>query len=181
MNDFLEDHGLTLIASIVGIGIIATQAPAFMAKQASDKVKNDIATAANVTNDRLSVEALKRKDRQAIANSRYETGCEVVSELRKPDVAATLREGEPIVIGSRADEFGKSRLKGLQLKDLKAFYWNTEQVFCDFYGVSAVTRYDPSKGYYVASDIATTTDTEAIQKVRSKFPQIFKPNTTKGN
>jgi hypothetical protein len=162
MNDFLEDHGLTVIASIVGIGILATQVPTFMAKQASNKVKNDIATAATAANERLSIEALKRKERQLIANARYESGCEVV-------------------IGSRAEEFGKLRLKGLQLKDLKPFYWNTEQVFCDFYGVTAVTRFDPSKGYYVASDIATTTDTEAIQKVRSKFPQIFKPNTTKGN
>jgi hypothetical protein len=181
MNDFLEDHGMTLIASIVGIAILATQAPAFMAKQAADKVKTDIATKATVTNDRLSVEALQRKDRQAIANARYESGCEVVSELRNPGVAATLREGEPVVIGSRADEFSKLRAKGLQLKDLKPFYWNTEQVFCDFYGITAVTRYDPANDFYIVSDIATTTDTEAIQKVRSKFPHIFKPNTTKGN
>lgn len=181
MRDLIEDHWLTIVAGIAGIAIITHQAPAFMAKQRANAANNDIATAQNLVNSKLNTEALKRSERQTIANTRYEKGCEVVTELRNPKTAATIRDKEPIVIGSRADEFAKLRAKGAQFKQLTPFFWNVEQVFCDFYGVTAVTRYDASKGYYVAADIATTTDQQVIGKVRAQYPAIFRPNVTKGN
>jgi hypothetical protein len=181
MNDFIEDHGLTLAAAVVAILGLATQVPSLQAKYQADQVKSQISSTQSATNDRLTLEAMKRKDRQTIANSRYESGCEVVAEIKTPNVAATLQEGNPIVVGSKAQEYMQLRSKGVSAQSLIPYYWNTEQVFCDFYGVSAVTRFDPAKGYFVATDIATTTDQAYIQKARNKFPSVFKPNTAKGN
>jgi hypothetical protein len=181
VNEFIEDHGLTIIAAIVALGVLGSQVPKMMAKQATDAQKQAVAATATAKTDLLATEALKRSERAKVADARYQAGCEVITTLKSTKVAATMTEGAPIIQGQLALDYQRAaKVKGATPLSLAAHYWNVEQVFCDFYGVTAVTRFDPAQGFWVASDIASTTNEQAINLARAKHPEIIRLAVVKG-
>lgn len=174
MGDFFEEYGMVLAVSVVAAAVGISQIPNMQAKAAKDGQLTAIAATRQAETDKLNAEALKRKDRADTADKRYQGNCQVVSTLKDAKVAATIREGEPIVRGENAEAVASGLKKGQSIAQLAPYYWNVEQTFCDCYGVTAVTRPN-SSGLFVASDIATTTNKAVINGACFQDPNRVRP------
>jgi hypothetical protein len=171
MLDFEEHIGNFM----VGIGVViamATQIPTIT--QAIQR--NQATAAANQNrigdNQKLNAEKLAMQAGRDVANTRYDEGCEVITTLRSPFVAATIQEGRPIVAGAYADRFDPQRPN-------PDAYLGRDVMVCDLYGTTAITRFDESIGYAVARSIAVTNDRDRMAKAKARRPGLQRPNLTK--
>jgi hypothetical protein len=172
MEDFFEDYAGALL---IGIGVaiaLSTQIPIVV--QAVQR--NQATAAANQTrigdNQKLNAEKLAMQAGRDVANTRYDEGCEVITTLRSPNIAAPIQEARPIVAGAYADRFDP------QHPNPEA-YLGRDVMVCDLYGTTAITRFDESVGYAVARSIAVTNDRDRMAKAKARRPGLQRPNLTK--
>lgn len=157
-----------ILVGLLGVGLIATQTPRVLSQLEMDRVAT--ASAAQTKQQALTMQARKEieSDLQAAANQRYDGGCEVVSTLRSPTVAATIQEGKPVVAGAYADKFDPK-------SPSPEFYIGRDLTLCDCYGTTAITRFDESLGYAVAKEIATTPDRQRMANACKSRPGMKRP------
>jgi hypothetical protein len=171
MFDFEEDA----TGWAIGIGaaiLLMTQIPTVV--QAIQR--NQATAAANQArigdNQKLSAEKLAMQAGRDVANSRYDEGCEVVTTLKTPFIAAVIQEGRPIVAGAYANQFDPKQPN-------PEFYLGRDVMVCDLYGTTAITRFDESIGYAVARSIAVTNDRDRMAAAKNRRPGLQRPNLTK--
>jgi hypothetical protein len=172
MNDFFEEHATGWAVGIIAVIALTTQIPTVV--QAIQR--NQATAAANQTrigdNQKLNAEKLAMESGRTVANARYDEGCEVITTLRSPNIAAPIQEGRPIVAGAYAAQFDP------QHPNPEA-YLGRDVMVCDLYGTTAITRFDESVGYAVARSIAVTNDRDRMAKAKARRPGLQRPNLTK--
>lgn len=160
--------GSYVLVGVVAVGLIATQAPKIIAQQEMERIATE--SAAKSQQQTLTMDVRKEAETglRETANARYDGGCEVVSTLRSPTVAAAIQEGKPIVAGAYADKFNPAAPN-------PEFYMGRDLTMCDCYGTTAITRFDESLGYAVAKEIATTPDRKRMANACSSRPGMKRP------
>jgi hypothetical protein len=171
MEDFLEEHGIGLVIGIAAVIALATQIPNIQDSIARNQATAQANKARVADNQNLNAERLAMEQSKKLADSRYDSGCEVISTLRSFGTAAAIQEGRPIVAGAYAKQFNPARPN-------PDFYIGRDVVVCDLYGSTAITRWDNTLGYAVASSLATTNDRERMAKAQQRKPGIKRPSLT---
>jgi hypothetical protein len=172
MQDFFEEHATGWAVGIIAVIALMTQIP-----NALQSIQRFQATAAaNQTrlgeNQKLNAEKMAMDSGRKVANARYDEGCEVITTLRSPNVAAAIQEGRPIVAGAYADQFDPQRPN-------PELYLGRDVVVCDLYGTTAITRFDQYLGYAVANSLAVTNDRDRMAAAKNRRPGLQRPNLTK--
>ena len=172
MREEFEEHTGVLVIGIAVIIALSTQIPTI-----TQSIQRAQATAASQRqrqddNQKLQAEKLAMQSSRDTANTRYDEGCEVITTLRSPNVAAAIQEGRPIVAGAYADQFDPQRPN-------PELYLGRDVVVCDLYGTTAITRFDESLGYAVANSLAVTNDRDRMAKAKARRPGLQRPNLTK--
>lgn len=172
MQDFFEEHATGWAIGIIAVIGLATQIPTIT--QAIQRTQATAATQQNrvAENQKLQAEKLALTQGRDIANSRYDSGCEVITTLQSPTVAAAIQEGRPIVAGAYANKFNPQRPN-------PELYLGRDVTVCDLYGTTAITRFDQSLGYAVANSIAVTNDRDRMAAAKNRRPGLHRPNLTK--
>jgi hypothetical protein len=171
MNDLIEEHGGGLLIGIIAAALM-TQIPNIQATIARQQSTGQANKARLDENQKLSAEQLAMQTGRNTANTRYDEGCEVITTLRSPTIAAPIQEGRPIVAGAYAAQFNPQR------PNPEAYLGRDVQV-CDLYGTTAITRFDESLGYAVARSIAVTNDRDRMAAAKARRPGLQRPNLTK--
>lgn len=160
--------GSYLLVGLLAAGAIATQFPKIMAQQQMDAVATTASQKTQQDALTMKVRQEAEKEMKTTANLRYDQGCEVVSALKSPTIAAAIQEGKPIVAGAYADKFSPAAPN-------PSFYVGRDLTMCDCYGTTAITRFDESLGYAVAKEIATTPDRERMANACASRPGMKRP------
>ena len=168
----LEEDGMGWAICIIAVVALATQIPTVI----QSIQRNQATAAANQTrigdNQKLNAEKLAMNSGRNVANARYDEGCEVITTLRSPNIAAAIQEGRPIVAGAYANQFNPQRPN-------PEAYLGRDVTVCDLYGTTAITRFDESLTYAVARSIAVTNDRDRMAKAKDRRPGLQRPNLTK--
>jgi hypothetical protein len=172
MNDLIEEHGWGLLIGILAFGALLTQGGNIQATIARQQSTAQANKARLDENQKLSAEQLAMQTGRNTANTRYDEGCEVITTLKSPNVAAPIQEGRPIVAGAYAAQFNPQRPN-------PELYLGRDVMVCDLYGTTAITRFDESLGYAVARSIAVTNDRDRMAKAKARRPGLQRPNLTK--
>lgn len=171
MNDFIEEHGGAIAIGVIAAIALASQLPTI--GQSMNRAK----LTAQANQSRLQENQLQQAEKLALqasrdeANARYDSGCEVITTLRSPTIAAPIQEGKPIVAGTYAKQFNPRNPN-------PDHYLGRDVVVCDLYGTTAITRWDESLGYAVARSIAVTNDRDRMARAKERRPGIKRPNLT---
>jgi hypothetical protein len=171
MEDFLEEHGMGLLIGAVALIALATQIPTIQESIARNQATAQANKARVADNQTMNAEKLAMEQSKALANSRYDSGCEVISTLRSFGTAAAIQEGKPIVAGAYAKQFNPAHPN-------PDYYIGRDIVVCDLYGSTAITRWDTSLGYAVAQSLATTNDRDRMAKAQKRRPGMKRPGMT---
>lgn len=172
MQDFLEEHGMGVLIGILAFGGLLTQLPTIGASIHRQQITAEANKARLDANSKLNAEKLSMQTGRDIANDRYDSGCEVITTLKDPKIAAPIQEGKPIVAGAYAHLFNPQ-------KPNADHYLGRDVVVCDLYGTTAITRWDESLGYAVARSIAVTNDRGRMAKAKERRPGMQRPNLIK--
>jgi hypothetical protein len=171
MEDFFEEYGMGLLIGVVAIVALATQIPTIQESIARNQSVAQANKARVADNQTMNAEKLAMKQSKELADSRYDSGCEVLSTLRSFGTAAAIQEGRPIVAGAYAKQFNPAHPN-------PDFYLGRDVVVCDLYGSTAITRWDNTFGYAVAQSLATTNDRDRMAKAQKRKPGLSRPNLT---
>jgi hypothetical protein len=172
MNDFLEEHGWGLAIGLLALGGLCTQLPTIAASIQRQQLTAEANKARLDANSKLNAEKLALQTGRDIANDRYDSGCEVITTLADPKIAAPIQEGKPIVAGAYAHLFNPR-------KPNPDHYLGRDVVVCDLYGTTAITRWDEPLGYAVARSIAVTNDRGRMAQAKNRRPGMQRPNLIK--
>jgi hypothetical protein len=174
MSDLLKENGLLIGISALCLLGIATQLPAIQANSARRETIAQTQAAKIAQGDILSAEQAASVAQVEIANDRYDSGVEIITDLNQRNVASTILEGQPIVAGAYAKQN-----QGLPLSKINpSHFLGRDVVIGDCYGTTAVMRIDPKSGYAVAGSIAVTNDRERMAKACTRR-DISRPNLSK--
>ena len=172
MGDYLEEHGATLLIGIIAVAALATQIPQIEQTINRNKTTAQFTQNRIQQNQTLEAENLAMQSSRKLANSRYDSGCEVVTVLKSQTVAAPIQEGQPIVAGAYAKQFDPA-------KPNPSHYLGRDMVVCDLYGTTAILRMDERLGYAVARSVAVTNDRDRMAKAQQSRPGLTRPNVSK--
>lgn len=172
MNDLFEEHATGWAIGIIAAIALMTQIPNIQATISRQQSTAQANKARLDENQKLSAEQLAMQTGRNTANTRYDEGCEVITTLKSPNVAAAIQEGRPIVAGAYAAQFNPA-------KPNPELYLGRDVQVCDLYGTTAITRFDESLGYAVARSIAVTNDRDRMAKAKARRPGLTRPNLTK--
>lgn len=169
MEDFWEEHGVGLLIGAIALGVLITQWPAIQEKMSTNQMVAQANRSRVQDTQNLNAEKIALEQSRAVANQRYDSGCEVISTLRRFGTAATIQEGKPIVAGAYAKQFNP-------VHPSPDFYIGRDIVVCDLYGATAITKWDESLGYAVAQSLATTNDRQRMADAQKRKPGMIRPN-----
>jgi hypothetical protein len=172
MQDFFEEHGFGLLLGVVAVGVLATQMPNIQANIARQQATTQANQSRLDANSKLNAEKLAMQTGIQRANDRYDSGCELISTLKSPTVAAPIQEGKPIVAGAYAAKFNPRNPN-------PDHYIGRDVVVCDLYGTTAVMKFEPKLGYAVADSIAVTNDRQRMAQAKSRRPGMQRPSLVK--
>lgn len=172
MNDFIEEHGIGLLIGVAAIAGLMTQIPNIQSNLARTRATAEANKARLDANSKLNAEKLAMQSSINRANDRYDSGCELITVLKSPTVAASIQEGKPIVAGAYAKQFNPA-------KPNPDYYIGRDVTVCDLYGTTAITRFDPNLGYAVADSVAVTNDRGRMARAKARRPGMQRPNLIK--
>jgi hypothetical protein len=160
--------GSYVLVGLLAVGAIATQVPKIQSQLQMDQVATTASRQSQQEALTMKVKQEAESGLRTTANLRYDQGCEIVSTLKSPTVAAAIQEDKPIVAGAYADKFSLAAPN-------PDYYVGRDLTMCDCYGTTAITRFDKSLGYAVAKEIATTSDRKRMASACASRPGMKRP------
>ena len=171
-QEWLSEHWLGIAIAGIAAVTFVTQIPSIQ----ENLQRNQNVAEANKQrleeNQKLEAQKLTLQASQEIANERYDKGCEVIATLKNAKVATTIKEGQPIVDGAFAPLYVKNPNRPLNPRH----FIGRDITVCDLYGTTAITQFDPSKGYAVAGSIAVTSDRARMDKAQQRMKGMNRPS-----
>lgn len=117
----------------------------------------------------FQIDADKQKKLANIANNRFDTGCELLIALDKPDHYKALADGSPVLDGAYLDKY-----RGIPENAIpKTAFLPAGKTVCDSYGTTGVLVDEPhpergGESIAVIRQLATTEDRERIRKAMER-------------
>jgi hypothetical protein len=170
----MKDITILALASLATLGLAATQFGNIMDTRGRMERTAQSQQGRLGQLDQATAREAARVGSVAIANARFDTGCEVIVDLNKQGTASTIEENQPIIAGAYATQ---NKGKPLSLISPSHFI-GRDVLVCDLYGTTALMTFDQNKGYAVAMDLATTNDRVRMAKARDRMPGIQRPSLT---
>jgi hypothetical protein len=156
---------------VASLALGATQIPQVISSQTKNAAIVASQTERTMQADKAQAREAARSVSVAIANARYDQGCEVIGALDRPGIATTIEENAPIVAGA----FQKQAAKVPFEKMSRSWLLGRDVSVCDAYGTTAIMTWDDQKGYATAQDIAVTNDRARFAKAVNSRPGLQRP------
>lgn len=158
-----------LIVGALALGVLVWQLPNIQEKQAEQSASVASAKAGMLAQDKMTADQMVLDASAQCAEVRYKKGVEVVSDITMK-TAVPIQEGQPVIAGAYAKKYNPA-------KPNPDFYVGRDVVVGDGYGMTAILRFDPQKGYAVARDICVTPSREQMQLAMKQRPGLQRPGT----
>jgi hypothetical protein len=170
IQEWLSEHGTGLAIGLISLGVLATQLPSIQESLSRNQAVAQLNKARLQQGRELEAQKLVLSQSEAIANGRYDKGCEVIEALQNQGTATTIQEGKPIVSGAFSHLYRKTT------RTINPDHFIGRDItVCDLYGTTAIMQFDPQKGYAVAGAVAVTSDRQRMQKAQSSRPGLKRP------
>ena len=178
-SDFFREHKEEIGIAAIALILCVFNLPRFFAHFQSQSLKQDIYKAGLQQMAEIEAADMLSEEANLLAIERIERGCFPIFELGNSGSYIALTPGQAVIKGNFADYYAANptATKDIPIDHLMP----AGMCVADPYGNTAMLRISPVHERPVATDVLTTTDEQAIEKIRSQVTNADIPQLKGGS
>ena len=151
IDKLIRRNPIASLLSAAALLFMALNAPSIGSAWGANNQQRSAIGTANQALQSLQINEQHRAELAAIADSRYDRGCEMVFSAANPATFTAINPGEPVLDGSGANT-----------------YLPAGAIVCDAYGNTAALIDEDTTGLAVAREFASTQDKDRVQQAMQR-------------
>lgn len=167
IRDWIEKNRVEAVLGLAAGAVLLANGGNIREYMARSAATGDLIEAQQAEISRLWATEELRKEQAEIANSRYDSGCEPVFDLKTDGTFTAMVPGQAVILGQYSDYYATH---DVPLREINRSHLLAAGVtVCDAYGNTGVTVIDAETGQPVVGEFASTSDRARIDALVARY------------